>query len=152
MTVRAPVPSGFGPTVISTILPAVFSKQAVEVRPAAAGSRPSHRQQVLAGLHVHAGLGQRRAQLRVPVQAAVDLLEAVAAVLDLVVGARAARRGRSCGCVEAVAAADAVMADGQLAAHPLDHPVQVVAAARSGRNAAYFFRIACQSAPCMFGA
>ena len=54
----------------------------------------AHRQQVLAGLDVHAGGGQRRAQLRAPVQAAVDLLEAITAVGDLVIGAEQAAGDR----------------------------------------------------------
>ena len=75
--------------------PTVFSNSAVQVRSSACRSWPLTASRYSPALHVHARLGQRRAQLRGPVQAAVDLLEAVAAVLDLVVGAEQAARARS---------------------------------------------------------
>ena len=49
-----------------------------------------HDQQVVALLHVHARLGEWRAQLGVPVEAAVDLREAIASIGNDVVGAKEA--------------------------------------------------------------
>jgi hypothetical protein len=47
-------------------------------------------EQVLAGLDLRAGLGQRGPKLRRPIQAAVDLIETIAAVLDGIVRAEKA--------------------------------------------------------------
>ncbi len=88
---------------------------------------PVHREQVLAGARVDARLGERRAHLRVPVQAAVHLLQPVASVGDLVVGAeQPARHAARLG--QRVAAADAVMPDRELAEHPLHDAVQLARA------------------------
>ena len=74
-----------------------------------------HREQILAGDDVDAGLRQRRGRLRIPVLAVVDPREAVAAVLDLVVAAEQA--GLHALDVGRVAAADAQMSDHQIAEH-----------------------------------
>src|SRR6185295_11470491 len=69
------------------------------------------REEILARLRVHTGLGERRAHLWIPVQATVDLLQPVAAVLDAVISAeqstRHARRRDP-----RVTAASAMVADG----------------------------------------
>ena len=83
------------------------------------------RKQEVAGLDVDAGRRQRRAEVRVPVSAAVDRLEAESAVRDLVVGAEQAD-GHRLGLVEPLAAAQEAVADGELAEHHPDHAVQVV--------------------------
>ena len=87
-------------------------------------SRPLTASRYSPAFGVDARLGERRAQLRVPVEAAVDLLQPIAAVGDLVVGAEQAARN-VLGSASAVAAADAVMADRELARHPLQHAVEV---------------------------
>ena len=87
-------------------------------------SRPLTASRYLACLRVDAWLGERRAQLRVPVQPAEHFLQPIPSVGDLVVGAeQAARHVPRLG--EAVAAADVVVSDRQLARHPLQHAVQI---------------------------
>ena len=51
-------------------------------------------EQILPCFDVDARLGQRRAQLRIPIEAAEDFREAIAAVFDFVVGAEEAARNR----------------------------------------------------------
>jgi hypothetical protein len=51
-----------------------------------------HREQILARLDVHAGLRERRAQLWVPILTIEYFGEAIAAVLDRVVGAQQSAR------------------------------------------------------------
>jgi hypothetical protein len=81
-------------------------------------------EQVFARANIDAGLSERRTQLRVPVEAAVDFLEAIPPVLDRVVGAEKTTWHGFRG-VQAVTAAASVMADRQLARHPLNHAVEV---------------------------
>ena len=68
-------------------------------------------------------LGERRAQLRIPVEAAVDLLETIPAVGNLVGTEQAA--GNRLRLDERVAAADVVVSHRQLARHPLRHAIEV---------------------------
>ena len=89
-------------------------------------SLPRDRKQVFARLDIDARLGQRRTQLRVPVQAAIDLLEAIAAILNRVVGAEQSAR-HVLRLAQEVAAADSMVADPQFAAHPLNHAIQIAA-------------------------
>ena len=51
---------------------------------------PIHRQQVFTLLHIHAGFGERRVELRVPILAVENPRKAVAAAIDGVVGAEQA--------------------------------------------------------------
>ena len=52
------------------------------------------RDDVLPFVRLHARLGQRRAELRIPIQSAVDFGEAIAAVLDFVIRAEETARNR----------------------------------------------------------
>ena len=90
-------------------------------------------QQVFARLDVQARLRQRRAQGRIPVQAAIHLLEAVMAVAHFVIGAQQAAR-HFLRLDKIVAAAAAMVAHSQFAAHPLNQAVQVCAAGQLGQE------------------
>ena len=88
---------------------------------------PVHGQQIFAGNDIDAGLGERRAQLRVPILAVVDAGEAVAAILDGVVGAE--ESAGHVGNFGEVAATDAQMADGEAAERFLEKIIQIDARA-----------------------
>src|SRR5271157_5487098 len=49
-----------------------------------------HGKQILAFVDIHTGLGQRSAQAGIPVFTVINVSEAIAAILDLVVGAKQA--------------------------------------------------------------
>src|SRR5262249_49704378 len=73
--------------------------------------------------------GQRRTQLRAPVETAEDALEAIAAVGDFVVGAeQTARDGFA--LVRSFAGSGVAVADGQFAEHPADDAVEIAAGAQ----------------------
>src|SRR5262249_37439261 len=70
--------------------------------------------------------GQRRTKLRIPVQSAVDLFEPVTAVFYRIIGAKQSA-GNILGLIQEVSATDSVVPNSELATHPLDHKVQIVA-------------------------
>ena len=108
-------------------------------------------EQILPCLDVDARLGERRAQLGIPIEAAEDFREAIAAVLDFVVGAEQAARNRF-DVGERVAAAEAVVADRKLARTSTHHAIEVLAHGEVGQERGVLRRAcAFQSAPCMFG-
>ena len=80
-------------------------------------------------MHVHAGLCERRTQIGRPVQAAVDLLHAIASIRNFVIGTEQSA-GHSCRRREPISAAAAMVPHRQLAHHPLNDAIEI----RSGRQ------------------
>ena len=83
-----------------------------------------HGEEIVTFLHIHAGLGERRTQRWRPVEAAIDLGETVSTVSHGVVRAKQAAWDVA-RIAEAVAAAAAMMADVELAHHPLDDALDI---------------------------
>ena len=83
-------------------------------------------EQILAFLHVDAGLGERGVQSGIPVFAVVDAREAVAAVVDGVVRAEQAGVRRVIGLA---GTANEHVADGDFAEHFFEEVIQIVARA-----------------------
>ena len=105
---------------------------------------------IVANNDTDAGLRKRRAELSIPIEPTIDLLNTIATVIGHVVGAEKASRYRL-GLGARVAARDTVMSDSELAAHPLDDRFKSSRLARCSRKISYFSPVACQSAPCILG-